>query len=105
MARVSSSRHGLLGAWPVHHREADANGYGIVVEKGDTLDFIVDIRAELNNDQFLWSPEVAMLEGSECAWKAAAEFAGPYTAPPDPLTSWEKLAQVLLVSNEFLFVD
>jgi hypothetical protein len=105
MARVSSSRHGLLGAWPVHHREADANGYGIVVEAGDTLDFIVDIRAKLNNDQFLWSPEVAMMEGEPVAWKAAEEFAGPHTAPPVPLSPWEKLAQVLLVSNEFLFVD
>ncbi|NJL73419.1 MAG: hypothetical protein HC888_18750, partial [Candidatus Competibacteraceae bacterium] len=108
LARVSSSRHGLLGAWPVHHREADANIYGIVVEAGDTLDFIVDIRAELNNDQYRWTPEVVM-EADEAevqlAWNAAAGFAGPYIEPPVPLSPWEKLAQVLLVSNEFLFVD
>jgi hypothetical protein len=109
LARVSSSRHGLLGAWPVHHREADANVYGIVVEAGDMIDFIVDIRAELNNDQYRWTPEVemeaAVATDVRTAWNAAAEFAGPYTAPPVPLSPWEKLAQVLLVSNEFLFVD
>jgi hypothetical protein len=26
-------------------------------------------------------------------------------APPQPLTAWEKYARVLLMANEFVFVD
>ena len=36
-------------------------------------------------------------------WNAARDFAPPSTARR--LYPWEKLAQVLLSSNEFLFVD
>ena len=38
-------------------------------------------------------------------WDAATEFAGPQKRPAVPLTPWEKYAQVLLQSNEFVFVD
>ena len=35
-------------------------------------------------------------------WHSANDFSGP--APPR-LNPWEQLAQALLVSNEFVFVD
>jgi hypothetical protein len=35
-------------------------------------------------------------------WNAANDFSGP---PPRRLNPWEELAQALLVSNEFVFVD
>jgi hypothetical protein len=105
MARVSSSRQGLLGAWFLHNSESDANLYGIAVEAGDTLDFVVDIKAELNSDEHKWSPMVTQVESENMAWNAEAEFAGPFEPLPVPLAPWEKLAQVLLSSNEFLFVD
>jgi hypothetical protein len=111
MARVLSSRHGLLGAWSVHASESDSNIYGIVVEAGDTLDFVVDIKGGLNSDQYLWTPVVTVLEPAPVegavamAWDAKAEFGGPSEPTPVPLRPWEKYAQVLLSSNEFLFVD
>ena len=37
--------------------------------------------------------------------QAARDFAGPRAAPPGGLTPWESLAQALLLSNEFAFVD
>jgi hypothetical protein len=40
------------------------------------------------------------MEGVE--WSAEADFAGPAERP---LTPWERYAQVLLETNEFLFVD
>ena len=109
MARVASSRHGLLGSWSLHNTESDANFYGIAVEPGDTIDFEVDIKKELNHDQFLWTPIVALMDKPADAargmWDARTEFAGPYIEPPNPLSAWAKLAQVLLSSNEFLYVD
>lgn len=110
MARVISSRHGLLGAWPLHANEADANIYGIKVEAGDTIDFEVDIKGGLNSDQYLWAPSVELLEDAEAQavakrWDARAEFGPTPEVLPEPLTAWEKYAQVLLASNEFMFVD
>ena len=37
-------------------------------------------------------------------WETSREFAGDIDQP-DPLTPWERLAQALMLSNEFLFVD
>ncbi len=110
MARVISSRHGVLGAWSLHNSESDANFYGIAVEAGDTIDFEVDVKGGLNSDQFLWAPKIAVETTGENevvarVWDAKTEFAAPYVVPPVPLTPWEKYAQVLLASNEFLFVD
>ena len=99
----------MLGAWFVHNSEADTNIYGITVEAGDTIDFEVDIRKVLNSDEHLWAPVITRKDEPEGemakAWDAKAEFAAPYTAPPEPLGTWEKYAQVLLSSNEFMFVD
>ena len=110
MARVISSRHGLLGAWSLHASESDANFYGIAVEAGDTIDFEVDVKGGLNSDQYLWAPVVTMMdppaEGAVAkAWDAKAEFGGPQEPTPVPLRPWEKYAQVLLSSNEFMYVD
>jgi hypothetical protein len=38
----------------------------------------------------------------EQVWESAAGFHGPITPP---LTRWQELAQVLLMSNEFAFID
>jgi hypothetical protein len=55
----------------------------------------------LNNDQFLWSP---VIQGDSQKWDAREEFDGPRPAP-HYLTAWEQYAQVLLLANEFAFVD
>ncbi len=110
MARVISSRHGLLGAWALHASEADGNLFGIVVEPGDTIDFEVDVKGGLNSDQFLWAPTVTrepVAEGDTVAkvWDAKKDYGPTENVLPVPMTPWEKYAQVLLASNEFLFVD
>ena len=81
----------------------------VPTEAGDTIDFVVDIKAGLNSDQFLWSSEL-MLEtqtGSGIAarpvvWNAEADFRGP---PSSFLNRWGQLGQVLMLANEFMFVD
>jgi hypothetical protein len=37
-------------------------------------------------------------------WSAQADYDGPQKSS-EPLNAWEKYAQVLLLSNEFMFVD
>ncbi|HSH15863.1 MAG TPA: DUF1553 domain-containing protein, partial [Verrucomicrobiae bacterium] len=96
-----SSRHGELKSATVHKSQVEMTAENISVEAGDTIDFIVDIADNLNSDQFLWEPVIV---AGELKSDAKAEFTGP-TPAPDYLTPWAQYAQVLLLSNEFAFVD
>jgi hypothetical protein len=83
------------------------------VKQGDTIDFVVSIHQSLNNNDFLWSPVIRMTgakairdaNGYAMEWSASKQFDGSISEDRKPLTPWEKYAQVLLLSNEFLFVD
>ena len=85
----------------------------IELKKGDTIDFVVDYNANLNNDDFVWVPTLKITEPSTAnsggdyvtEWNGRKEFSGPPEPPAQPLDAWEKYAQVLLLSNEFIFVD
>ena len=83
----------------VHNGQVEFNIEALSISKGDTLDFVVNFQANLNNDQFLWSPEIKMQDKS---WHAERDFAGKQ---PNYLNPWEQLAQVLLLSNELAFLD
>ncbi len=97
--RIVSSRHGELASWSVNGSSAETKLNGIEIEKGDTIDFIVDGREDPENDGFGWAPSVRV---GEQKWSAKDLFSGP---PPKPLTVWERYAQVLFETNEFSFVD
>jgi hypothetical protein len=71
------------------------------VEAGDTLDFLVDIGAGLGYDQFLWNPVITC---DSTTWEASRGFSGPGNST-QPLNPWEQYAHVLLLTNEFAFVD
>jgi hypothetical protein len=99
--RIVSSRDGELASWIVNGTGAETKLSGIAVEKGDTIDFMVDGRADAENDSFTWAPTIRLETGGK-EWSASADFRGPAARP---LTLWERYAQVLLQSNEFAFVD
>ena len=101
-AFVVSSRHGELKAVTAHHSRQPMSATAIEVKQGDTLDFIVDIRDGLNSDQFLWSPAIAC---TGATWDAKKEFGGPVPVSAQSLKPLEQYAQVLLLANEFSFVD
>ena len=98
---IVSSRQGELKNVTVHKSRADMSATNVTVKAGDTLDFIVDIGGMLSYDQFLWAP---VITAAGARWDARAEFTGPIP-PPQLLTAWEQYAQVLLLANEFAFVD
>ena len=112
-ARLISNRHGLLGSWILHNSAEEIDFPALTVEPGDTLDFMVSTHGSLSHDEFDWAPRITLAGGTasdaaatpEDAWDAAADFAGTPEAVPVPLNAWEKLAQVLLLSNEFVFVQ
>ena len=100
-----SSRAGLLQGAEVHNKQVPFVVEVLQVEAGDTLDFVVDLRDNLNHEEFVWEATVTELpaEGKEAAaWNSRRDFSGPAVAR---LNVWEQLAQVLLAANEFMFVD
>ncbi|HVK59070.1 MAG TPA: hypothetical protein VM735_09835, partial [Candidatus Kapabacteria bacterium] len=109
-AAVVSSESGVLGEWNLHNVKAKTDFDRVRVQKGATIDFVVDIRGGLNNDDFVWAPVITLVadsakDGEKKEWDSKKEFSGPVEIPPRPLKPWESLAQALLISNEFVFVD
>jgi hypothetical protein len=106
-AFLVSSKVGLLGSAELHATSTVMKADAIAVEAGETIDFLVDIGDGLNSDQFLWEirlRELAPDGGGKpaLAWDAERDFPADTTTPLGP---WEQLAQAVLCSNEFLFVD
>lgn len=107
---MSHSRLGKLRDARLKNAKADLSLTAIEFQTGDTLDFIVDIADGLNSDQFLWSPKIAPSthatgsggDSSQETWDAEKDFSAQ---PKQPLNAWEQLVQVLMLSNEFMFVD
>jgi hypothetical protein len=100
---ILSSRHGTLASEIVHNKKWDWEKDRLQVEPGDTLDFVTDIYQVLNTDQFLWQVEIeATSDSTRSTWNSANDFLGPLSSQ---LTRWEEAAQILLISNELLFVE
>jgi len=79
----------------------------MVVERGETIDFVVESGATSTNDAFTWAPNVSLTaerDGTVRTWNARRDFDTPRRERPR-LTRWEELAQVLLLANELTFVD
>jgi hypothetical protein len=106
--RILSSRHGLLATQSLKSSQAEMNVQNLELQAGDTIDFVVDIIQELNSDQFLWAPMIQQVAVSDPVqkntqtWNAIVDFHGPIKPK---LTRQEQLAQVLMLTNEFWFVD
>ena len=65
----------------------------------------------VDSDAFQWSPLIKLIEAGgggsanlPAEWNAKLDFSGP-KEETKPLSAWEKFAQVLLMSNELVFVD
>ncbi len=111
-AKIISSRHGLLNSWTLHNNSADVKIPALEVKRGETVDFYVSIAATLNSNDFAWAP-VIQAQGKEFVdangyakeWNATKDFGGVPSTTLVTMSPWEKYAQVLLLANEFYFID
>lgn len=109
-AWVVTDRQGVLAQWTLAGSSAVAELGGITLEEGEHVDFVVDARDDYESDTFTWAPMIEQdLTTAERdagvkpqRWDATSDFRVP---APAPLDSWAQLAQVLLLTNEFAFVD
>ncbi|MGH7957830.1 MAG: hypothetical protein ACREH8_12600 [Opitutaceae bacterium] len=93
----------------IHNTKAETK-LEVNVQGGETIDFVVDALANGNSDTYTWSPSITFTPDPEAVettvrtWNAKKDFETSARAAM-PLTRWEELAQVLLLSNELAFVD
>jgi Protein of unknown function (DUF1553)/Protein of unknown function (DUF1549)/Planctomycete cytochrome C len=105
---IISSRQGAIKEWTVKHGGHDTLVQSLDVELGEKIDFVVDCLKTSDFDSFNWAPIIRtkQVAGSATSvvqlWHSSNDFSGP---APARLNAWEQLAQALLVSNEFVFVD
>jgi hypothetical protein len=108
-ARIIHNNAKELGLWKVKKHKEETKVERFAVKKGDTIDFVVDKFGDLNSDSFTWAPTLQMFSSESRGpvtreWSAKEDFSGPKEIPK-PLDAWEKFAQVILMSNELVFVD
>ena len=118
---IVSSRTGEIGRYVAAGKTTPTSVSRVDVKKGDIIDFVVDCRGNPRGDQFTWAPVIKVVgaapmmmanrmadpavPGEVNEWRAAADFNPSRNSAPKPLGTWEKYAQVLLLSNELSFVD
>jgi hypothetical protein len=110
-ALIVSSRQGVIFnrlLKPVESVDVKAE---VEVQEGETLSFVVDCEGSTDSDGYSWSPKIERInaDGSlAMITKSDTDFCGPdgwplnRTKPQSPLA---QLAQVLMISNEFQFLD
>lgn len=113
--RVLIAGKKVLGPWTLHQKSVDTNLEKIQLKQGQTIDFVVDIAGQLGFDSFVWSPKIKTQSLALTAasgekpertparqWNYSRDFRKP---EPVRITPWQSLAQILLLSNEFQFID
>ena len=100
--RIVSSRAGAGITKTAARGQVEMTIDDLRVTAGDTIDFMADCPDRVAYSRFSWSPLIEMKGAPPRIWNTEADFAGP---PEAPLTPWEAYAQVLLMSNEFMFLD
>jgi hypothetical protein len=112
LGRIVSSRAGEVLKLTALGKAVPTLVQKVPVKTGDTIDFVVESANPNATEPFAWAPNVAYLDHNAedpanevYEWHAQSEFAGPPDPPLKGMSPWEKLAQVLLLSNELVFVN
>ena len=97
-ARIHSSRNGSLANWIGGSAPVETALAQVAVARGETLDLVVEMaRAQ----EFKWQVTIRRLDGA-AQWDSVRDFRHPAAGR---LTAWERYAQVLLASAEFMMID
>ncbi|MCA9229357.1 MAG: DUF1553 domain-containing protein [Planctomycetales bacterium] len=102
--RIALNGKTIAGPWKIHQAQVETQLPGVDCQPGDTIDFIVDINGELGYDSYTWAPKIELTSASsgQSTWDYQRDFRGQVAKL---LTPWQRLAQVLLLTNEFQFID
>lgn len=98
IARIMKPDGKILGEWTLEPTQGvPTKVEGLPVKAGEEIWFIADSRGDSAFDSFLWAPRISDTMG--VISNANDDFAGPGLPP------LAQLAQALLLSNEFFYID
>ena len=94
-------------SFEAHHTDAPVRTslQGVHVLAGQHIDFVVECRANESFDSFRWAVQLLQQrsDGTRKTWNSRDDFSG--RQPGQLMTPLAQLAQTLLMTNEFVFVD
>ena len=90
-----------VGGWTLATGEQETHVDKVSVEAGQTIDFVVDCNETDNSDSFSW-PVTIRYQGAAISYDSKRDFSES-TLKRD--TIWHQVAQALLLTNEFCFID
>ena len=94
----------LMGEWDCKTQTISTACENIEVKAGDFIDLVVDAKANPTSDSFEWPLDMQLKANSEIEeFSTVDSFFDKKTVKE--YSSWDGLAHVLLISNEFLYVD
>jgi hypothetical protein len=107
VATVASNSRGRVAQWTAAHGAVATPVESIEVAAGEVIDFVVGAGASDVYDTFTWRTTLRLKrgDGGEETWNSHDAIDGPKPPAAAPLDRWGQLAQVLLMCNEFMFVD
>jgi mono/diheme cytochrome c family protein len=101
-ARVVASRTGSVGHWEALFGKTPTNVATLEVQRGDTIDFVVEAGKGTAGGEFKWAVTIQRLDSTADEWDSVRDFRQPSAGA---LTAWERYAQVLLAAAEFVMID
>lgn len=91
-----------IGQWTAKNKEERTDSVLMLIMAGQEIDFVTDCIDGPAHDSFTWRIRLRYEDGAREEFDAEKQFPQP---PKHPLDRWQQLAQALLASNEFAFVD
>jgi len=101
-ARVVSGRSGTTGKWNTAQSKIETNLAAMEVRRGEILDFVAEAGRGTIGGEFKWAVTIRRLDGGAEEWNSVRDFREPSAGP---LTVWDRYAQTLLATVEFLVID
>jgi hypothetical protein len=104
-SRVVVRGAGVVGEWKVLNTKVATTVKSFRVKQGDTIDLITDCLTSPTHDSFGWTVNIQLKATSGVhTFDSVQDFNKP-SPSKIALDVWEQLAQVLLLSNEFAFIE
>jgi Protein of unknown function (DUF1553)/Protein of unknown function (DUF1549)/Planctomycete cytochrome C len=103
--RQSNGKSTPVGeSWTVFNSDAVTKTDSFQVAKGDFIDLVVESGRSSSSDAFTWTTDIEIdFDGeSSTKWSSQEGFKPPL---PAMLDGWEQLAQALMLTNEFIYID
>ncbi len=103
--RIVPEGTGVLAEVVAHNSTAPTEAKTLEVSAGQSIDFVTDCRTNENHDSFTSTILITQLVNGKVqrVWNSERDFRDHSGA--HRLDAWAQLAQALLLTNEFVFVD